>query len=438
MIKIVKYENIFGIKKLIGAENLGKTNVVYAPNGTAKSSIADSLEMISNKQLESIKDVYGANNNAPKFELELDDGKKCSNENFNAFSVIKYTATGDFLLKNQDFSKIVISQQTSQIVSGILKEIELSENTIKNLIEGHFSGRKISQTIKKSLSTIAEKDFDDKDFALNLIKRIDLSSPILAIPMSDKIFTTFETIKVKDLCNKDEVKTSAKAYFEEINRISSSEGRHAIFDDNFTLLKLEDFHQKAQSTGFYKDGSPERKLYIDGKVLGKNEIEEIITDERNRVFKTPDAQEKFDEVEKSLGKQTTLITTLKGNPSLIPELMDHTQLTSKLFVTLFKDIVDSLKCEKSKIESAQQKIDKIRLKNQSSDEAIKSIWAKFQSRFKFKKFDLKIENEFSAKNGAEFPTFVKYIPGTNKKIDDPRLLRFSTGEIKTYNLINFI
>lgn len=38
MIKINKFENVFGIKKLINGNKLGKTNVIYAPNGTAKSS----------------------------------------------------------------------------------------------------------------------------------------------------------------------------------------------------------------------------------------------------------------------------------------------------------------------------------------------------------------------------------------------------------------
>lgn len=437
MISILKYENIFGIKKLIGAETLGKINVVYAPNGTAKSSIADSLELISNKQIENIKDVYGSNNSSI-FKLKLDDGKECTNDEFNKFSVIKYSATNEFLLKSQECSKIVISKQTSQIVASSLKEIELSGITIKRLIENHFSGKKISQSMKKSLAFIAGKDFDDKDFALSLIKKIDLNSVILSIPINEKVFTAFETGKVREMCEKSDVKTSANAYFEEIKRISSSQGRHAIFDENFTLLKLEDFHQKAQSSGFYKDEPPERKLYIDGKILDKNDIEIIIASERDRIFETPEAQKKFDDVKKSLEKQASLTTVLKDNPSLIPELMNHSQLTSKLFVTLFKDILDPLKNEKSKVEAAQQKIEEIRLQNQSNDEVIKTIWAKFQSRFKFKKFDLKIENEFSAKIGVEFPTFVKYIPGTSKRIDDPKLLRFSTGEIRTYNLINFI
>ena len=231
MISILKYENIFGIKKLIGADKLGKINVIYAPNGTAKSSIADSLELISNRQIESIKDVYGSNN-SPIFKLRLDDGKECTNDEFNKFSVIKYNATNEFLLKNQDCSKIVISKQTSQIVASSLKEIELSGITIKRLIENHFSGKKITQSMKKSLALIAGKDFDDKDFALSLIKKVDLNSIILPMPINEKVFTTFEKGKAQEICEKSDVKNSTKAYFEEIKRISSSQGRHAIFDEN--------------------------------------------------------------------------------------------------------------------------------------------------------------------------------------------------------------
>ena len=40
--------------------------------------------------------------------------------------------------------------------------------------------------------------------------------------------------------------------------------------------------------------------------------------------------------------------------------------------------------------------------------------------------------------GNEVPVFSKYIPGTNEKITDPKIYRLSTGEIRTFNLINFI
>ncbi len=69
MLKIVKFENIYGIKRVIGAENLDKINVIYAPNGTAKTSISDALFNISTS--EDISDVYG-NGMKPSYTLNID------------------------------------------------------------------------------------------------------------------------------------------------------------------------------------------------------------------------------------------------------------------------------------------------------------------------------------------------------------------------------
>lgn len=120
-----------------------------------------------------------------------------------------------------------------------------------------------------------------------------------------------------------------------------------------------------------------------------------------------------------MSKLTKQIHILEANPVLIPELSDFKKLTSRLFVTAFQNIISSLKIEKQKILNAQKEINDFLQKTKSNDELIKGIWSKFESRFQFKKFDLKIENEYSAKIGAAVPIFAKYIPGTSTRITDP-------------------
>ena len=89
MISIKKFENIFGISQLKGADDLSKINVIYAPNGTAKTSIADALKHISDKEIGKIKDVYGVTSE-PCFDINV-DGKSCTEKNLIDFKVIKYS-----------------------------------------------------------------------------------------------------------------------------------------------------------------------------------------------------------------------------------------------------------------------------------------------------------------------------------------------------------
>ena len=199
-----------------------------------------------------------------------------------------------------------------------------------------------------------------------------------------------------------------------------------------------DFHEKAKNTGFYKESNPKRALLIDEEAVGENEIQRIIDEEMKRVFDNPEAKEKFDKIKKGFGKQKKQIDALETNPALIPELVDYKRFSSRLFVSVFQNVVSSLKIEKQKIIDAQKEIDDCLQKKDFEDELIKDIWARFESRFQFKKFDLKIENEYFAKIGTAVPVFAKYVHGTKTKITNPKEFRFSTGEIKTYNLINFI
>ena len=436
MISIKKFENIFGISQLKGADDLSKINVIYAPNGTAKTSIADALKHISDKEIGKIKDVYGVTSE-PCFDINV-DGKSCTEKNLIDFKVIKYS--GDEFKFLYDCSNVVLSNCVIAKMKEEFDVIENSKNYIKKIIEDRFPKSKTqTKGLKTALAVLANvSDYDDKDLFIKLIKRIDFDVETLSINIDENIFINLLTEKAKAACKTEEVITGVKDYFEEINKIISEEGRNVIFDNKFTLDNLIDFKESADKTGFFNDENPIRKLYIDGKIVGKEEIEQIIKIEKDRIFDTPEAKDKFEKIKKGLGKQNKVIQIFSNNPSLILELNDYEKLASKIFITFYNDSKEILKKEKQKILEAQEKIRNIVDVTDPTDQEIKIIWSKFKSRFKFKKFDLRIDNEFNAMIGNEVPVFSKYIPGTNEKITDPKIYRLSTGEIRTFNLINFI
>ena len=133
MIKINKFENVFGIKKLEGANNLGHINVIYAPNGTAKSSISDAIYNISKS--ESVHDVYDyTNTNIPSYEINVDN-VICTENNPVQFNVIKYSAVDEYELDdNIDYSNIAISPNLKASILTALNSIRSSINSIQNYI----------------------------------------------------------------------------------------------------------------------------------------------------------------------------------------------------------------------------------------------------------------------------------------------------------------
>ena len=127
MIKILKFDNVYGITHLNGADELGKTNIIYAPNGTAKTSIADAIECIS--QGGNPDDVYGALGSS-SYELDV-NGSICNETNSINFEVLKYSGTSTYNLKDENYSKLVVSNALLSQVNSHLNKIDSLNIEIK-------------------------------------------------------------------------------------------------------------------------------------------------------------------------------------------------------------------------------------------------------------------------------------------------------------------
>ena len=436
MLQIKKMQNVFGISGVEGANDLKKINVVYAPNGTAKTSISDALSLIGQNRYNDIVDVYDKDKKA-SFELEV-DGQDYTEENCPKFCLLKYSGIEQYDLV-ENCSNLVISIQAKEEISEYLKAIDHSKEAIKVLIEGKFGKRSNSPAFKNAFSAIAKvENFDDQDLYIKLINKINFDEQPLPINVDENIFLNLINQKMQQSSDTPEFKTGVTDYFETIKKSSNEAGRHEIFTNSFTIESLIAFQENAKKTGYYSEDNPTRKLFIDNKILGEKDIDNIINDEIKRIFGNEEAKEKFDCLKKTLKGNTKAINTLEKNPLLIPLLKDYDCFVSSIFVTLFSTDLQKFKNELEIIKKAQSNIQAIKDKDPEFDSKISEIWNRFSSRFKLKKFDLRIDNKFNAMIGKEIPSFSKYIPNTNRKITDPKEYRLSTDEIKIYNLINFI
>lgn len=436
MLQIKKMQNVFGISGVVGANNLKKINVIYAPNGTAKTSISDALSFIGQHRYGDIVDVYDKEKPV-SFELEV-NGKNYTEENCPEFCLLKYSGIEKYDLV-ENCSNLVVSAKVKGEISEYLKAINCSKEVIKALIEGKFGKKSNSSAFKNAFSTIAKvENFDDPDLYIKLINNINFDEQPLPTDVDETIFLNLINQKMLQSSNTPEFKTGVTDYFEAIKKSSNEAGRHEIFTNGFTIENLIAFQENAKKTGYYREDNPVRKLFVNDKILGEKEIDNIINDEIKRTFGNKEAKEKFDCLKKTLKGNTKAINALEKSPLLIPRLKDYDCFISSLFVTLFSTELSKLKNELEIIKNAQSNIQTIKDKDPEFDSKISEIWNRFSSRFKLKKFDLRIDNKFNAMIGKETPFFSKYIPDTDRKIIDPKEYRLSTGEIKIYNLINFI
>lgn len=439
MIKINKFENIYGIKKLIGANNLKKNSVIYAPNGTAKSSIADALEILSDdmRSINEVTDVYH-NLPAPTFEIDV-DGNLCTETKRLPFKVIKYSGVNDFeILKNNNIGNIVMSPNVIKLISSNLKIIEKSTQTIKSLIDNQFPKNNKKPEYLPMLALLADTYENDPELYLKLVQNVDLTASPLSIAVDEKMLLNIVNSKTRDACQNPSVVSGVSQYISIVNNPTLKSGRPSYLDDDFTLEKLQDLHKNAIKNKFYSTTNPERKIYLDRIAYDESGIDNEINNEINRIYGSSQAKAQMDDIKKSFTGKKASFDTFKTNPVLVTKINNYSLMANELFVTLISPVINSIIIELNNIKKAQTIISTVQKSYNPSDNKLSEIWKKFESRFKFKKFDLRIDNEFNAVIGKEVPVFAKYIPGTNTKVTNPKDLRFSTGEIRTFNLINFI
>ena len=441
MIKIIKFENVFGIKKLVGANNLGKLNVIYAPNGTANSSIADAIENMSLN--ESVDDVYGSAA-APSFEIDI-NGSICDENNYIPFNVIKYSGVEEFELGDgDDYRGLVISQKMANMVSEIQKSINKSIENISKVLLSCFSkkgkgkgGELFSKSLREAISIIARTTENDDALLIGFINNLQLSLKPLSTSLDEDTFYKLVNIKSMDAATKPEVKQYLNEYALIVNKKIASN----ILDDAFKIDNLNSFSNHIKEDKYF-DAANKRMLLINKEEVGLIKFEEIVKEQNELIYGNEETKAQYEICKSILSKNKAtndLANVVLKDPILLSHASDYIRFVNELFVTMIGSAsLALLEAEKNKIIANQSELEKMKSSLDDSDNALSTIWSNFESRFSFEKFDLKIRNKFDAVIGFDVPHFVKCIKGTDIEITDPKELRFSTGEIRTFNLINAI
>lgn len=433
MIKIKKFEHIYGIENLIGCEKLKRINVIYAPNGTAKSSICDALLKIS--KCEDCNDVY---NVAPNASYELDvNGEIITETKKKPFDIICYSGTEPFDIKsdNSNLINIVASSSAKASLKPHVDEIEKQLNVVKHMLETIFGKKYGTKAFEESLSSVVENN----GIRGNLRKLV-YSGPFSHIkPYSFSVdvdlFLNMTSAVASKAALTNEIQNECANYF----NIVSKPIIDSIISDDFSLDNLQNVYLSALNENYFDDAE-HRKFEINGISYNKEGIKDIIDDKETMIYGTREARESFAAVNKHLkkGNLSKFRECLEKNKQLISELTDYHSMSKRLFVSLIgysnSMILDLARVT---IEKEIKEIIKITSSN-TNDNNFETIKNKYQSMFSFEKFHLDIENKLNAYLGTEIPTFVKYENETNMLIEDPKDYRFSTGEIRAYNFLNFI
>ncbi len=435
MIKIKQFNNIYGIKELHGADNFGDVNVIYAPNGTAKSSILDMINAVNDGG--DYSDVIGINDNPPSFIFNI-DGKDYDEKTIGKINAICYSGVNNYDIKDEDnkLTELVASDYVKKQIANSRKIIDSEIAHAVGYLTTVFGKDFEKPKTIESLQLLSNSSENGDNLIINILDSIDFTS--LKPYSSDVSYKDFCTLSNQSVLNAitDEVKEYSMEYFNIVNQSEPDE----LFDNNFTYDNLDAVYEAANKNNYF-DSDKKRDFGIGEERLGGPEIKNLLEEKRDKIYGSPEAKGRFDLIKKVLGrnpKTRSFQDLLNKEKYIVGELKDYNLLLKRMFVSLFDETqLKALALAKNNINIEKNKIKKV-LSSTIKDNELTKIWNRYQSLFKFDKFELRIINKEDAYLGIKAPVIKRYYKGTDIEIINPRDLRFSTGEIRCYNFINLI
>lgn len=431
-------ENCYGIKKMNETIDYSNNNVaiIYAPNGTMKSSLAKTFEAIrDDRQVE--EKIYGFKSSC---SISDEDNVAISKEEIiviNPFDENAYEGQG-LLMANEPLRKAYLNIHDS---------IESKKESLYSKIKEKFgysnrSNFDVKNTMLNDWGLTVKKEYD----CLVKIKEL-LHDPIMNCPLheddidyaslfNDKVYSMMKTGKTGELIEEYENK-----YRELVDK--SLYMQQGIIDHN----NYGNISNALNANGFFvannevvlkaKDGSTSITL------KEQEELDDLIKKEKEQVLNSKEIKELFEKINKviSKNKDTQAFNVfLQTHQDIIVEYKDIDLFKKKVWVKVFlcyEYLLDELLDDYNK---AQEDLKKLRddAKEQVTD------WKKaldlFKERF-FVPFSIEPSNQEDVILNMELPSF-KYIfsdsRGEKEVTKDNLLNVLSTGERRAYYILNMI
>ena len=422
----IKLENCYGINKLNHTIDFKgeKGYLIYAPNGTMKSSFSKTFEDIS-KNKESQELVF---NRTPIREVTKNNGEPLKK------SEVFVINTFNNNIKFNKISKLLINPDLKKEYNDILKEINDLKKELLKIFKSHL------KRLGKNNQIIEELFVDDMSKYGNNFLDIILKFPEMQNNNLDttnlKYHVLFDENNI-DLILDENVIPLIEDYCEKYNELID---KSEILKKEFNHSNAIELDSQLNKSGFFKAN---HKLKLSNGTIIKNEHElnELIIKEKNSILR--DMENEFDKIDEKLEKSKNNFNKLiqEFQDIILEEYLNIELFKEKIWISILynhKELVNNLikvyNTNKDRLDEIIQK---------AKEE--KSQWEKtisiFNNRFHVP-FEIRIneKRENLLINNKE-PSIEFYYSNKeeNKHIEQKELMNIlSTGEKRALYILNII
>lgn len=382
--KILKldFENCFGIGQLKHEFDFSKVNsyLIYAPNGTMKTSFAKTFDLISKNDKKNLpKDiVYGKKS---KFEILSDD------EEINPDSILVINAEDNSYDSTNKITSFIARKELKKKYDQIYSELNNAKAELLKKLKTISKSTDCEVEYMGTFSSDSQKNFFDV-----------LSSNVDQLTEdSDKITFKYNTVfDTKGIVKKflDRNEDLLDDYVENYNQILSNSKLFKLSGDNtFGTYQASEIMKSIEDNSYFDAGH--KFVLEDGtEITGSSQLKEIYNAELERILADEKLKESFNKVDKAIGANIDLRAfkqVIEQNNSLLVNLKDYEGFKKKVWNSFVSEVKDDAEALSKMYEEKKKELDIIISESKKELELWKDIIKKFNDRF-YVPFEVKMGN----------------------------------------------
>lgn len=431
-------ENCYGIQKMQQNIDFSKNNiaVIYAPNGTMKSSFAKTFEAIRDGKTVEEK-VYGCKS---KYSITDEAAVAISPETImviNPFDENAYENQGT-LMANES-----LRRQYIQIYKSIDQIREALFGKIKALLK--YSSR---SSFDAESSMLNDWGYTKKDLFLclkDIEAKLHDSELQCALKKEELDYNTLFNSKVYSMVTSGKTSELIEEYEKKYSELleKSLYMQKGVIDHN----NYANISESLGNNGFFGAKNEIRLVAKDGStsvmLRTQEELNELIKKEKEQVLNTKELKELFEKINKAISKNKdtqAFNAYLQQHPEIVSEYRNIDKFKKKVWIKAFGIYQTELHSLLEDYDKAQNDLKQLRENAKSETTDWNRALDLFKKRF-FVPFSIEPANQEDVILNLDMPSF-KYIFDDNrgsKEISKENLLDvLSTGEKRAYYILNLI
>lgn len=378
----INLDHCYGIGKLDQKIEFGrkKACVIYAPNGTMKTSLTETIkDLIAGKA----PNDRVFTERVSKAEIKIDNNN-ISKENCYVFDNNKEDGS-------KSISKFLANKELKDQFDKINSNIESNWKDLRNKLGqlGGVSGATIEEEIKKAFSKggsfrydILQKIYGER------FKNDNVDYPLYTFKYKD-VFDSAGRVEKFVNQNKDKI----KEYFDKYSELIGNSSFFSSGKNSFGTFHAQKLLNAVKDNRFFS-ASHTIELRNKKRISTKKELSDLIEAEMNRILSDDYLKKSFEKIEKELGRED--LATFKGvilnDKTLVAELNDYDEFRRKVLLGYLQKNIDEYRNFVADYNKQKEQRVEIIEKANKSVGTWEEIIELFQSRF-YVPYKVKLANK---------------------------------------------